>query len=174
MRSRSPQLVLTLGYRGPASRRCYGGSAPPSLLSTSWWTEFLLLFFRLLTVVRRRYTYNLIICSARLSRRPRPLSHPGCSRFLSTDAPWGPALGAQSWSCRPLLYYIGIQWHEQQLRVEVEERVSEQSRKNAAGQHHHRIHFDKCHPGYFVKIGMRNLHVIKKSNVVPTIHVEWF
>jgi len=25
----------------------------------------------------------------------------------------------------------------------------------AGGQHHHRIHMDKYHPGYFGKIGMR-------------------
>ena len=28
-------------------------------------------------------------------------------------------------------------------------------RGNAGGQHHHRINFDKYHPGYFGKIGMR-------------------
>merc|ERR1712040_11676 len=32
-------------------------------------------------------------------------------------------------------------------------------RGNAGGQHHHRINFDKYHPGYFGKVGMRNFHV---------------
>merc|ERR1712160_226935 len=45
-------------------------------------------------------------------------------------------------------------------------------RGNAGGQHHHRINFDKYHPGYFGKVGMRNLNLIKKGNVVPTINVE--
>jgi large subunit ribosomal protein L27Ae len=31
-------------------------------------------------------------------------------------------------------------------------------RGNAGGQHHHRINFDKYHPGYFGKVGMRNFH----------------
>mmetsp|Transcript_10180 Transcript_10180/g.32333 ORF Transcript_10180/g.32333 Transcript_10180/m.32333 type:complete len:146 (+) Transcript_10180:64-501(+) len=41
---------------------------------------------------------------------------------------------------------------------------------NAGGQHHHRINFDKYHPGYFGKVGMRNFHLIK--NIIPTINVE--
>eukprot|EP00416_Gambierdiscus_australes_P032716 CAMPEP_0171089674 /NCGR_PEP_ID=MMETSP0766_2-20121228/27275_1 /TAXON_ID=439317 /ORGANISM="Gambierdiscus australes, Strain CAWD 149" /LENGTH=145 /DNA_ID=CAMNT_0011547575 /DNA_START=79 /DNA_END=516 /DNA_ORIENTATION=+ len=41
---------------------------------------------------------------------------------------------------------------------------------NAGGQHHHRINFDKYHPGYFGKVGMRNFHLIKK--VVPIVNVE--
>ena len=32
-------------------------------------------------------------------------------------------------------------------------------RGNAGGQHHHRINFDKYHPGYFAKVRMRNFHV---------------
>merc|ERR1711876_6847 len=32
-------------------------------------------------------------------------------------------------------------------------------RGNAGGQHHHGINFDKYHPGYFGKVGMRNFHV---------------
>merc|ERR1712189_61803 len=31
-------------------------------------------------------------------------------------------------------------------------------RGNAGGQHHHRILFDKYHPGYFGKVGMRFFH----------------
>eukprot|EP00927_Polykrikos_kofoidii_P005732 TRINITY_DN1227_c0_g2_i3.p2 TRINITY_DN1227_c0_g2~~TRINITY_DN1227_c0_g2_i3.p2 ORF type:complete len:164 (-),score=17.05 TRINITY_DN1227_c0_g2_i3:152-595(-) len=42
----------------------------------------------------------------------------------------------------------------------------------SGGQHHHRINFDKYHPGYFGKVGMRNFHVIKQSNVIPTVNVD--
>ena len=31
-------------------------------------------------------------------------------------------------------------------------------RGNAGGQHHHRINFDQYHPGYFGKVGMKNLY----------------
>nr|ALS04635.1 60S ribosomal protein L27a [Pseudodiaptomus poplesia]ALS04636.1 60S ribosomal protein L27a [Pseudodiaptomus poplesia] len=47
-------------------------------------------------------------------------------------------------------------------------------RGNAGGQHHHRINFDKYHPGYFGKVGMRNFH--KHSNLAvyysPTINLD--
>mmetsp|Transcript_22223 Transcript_22223/g.60736 ORF Transcript_22223/g.60736 Transcript_22223/m.60736 type:complete len:148 (-) Transcript_22223:62-505(-) len=43
---------------------------------------------------------------------------------------------------------------------------------NAGGQHHHRTWFDKFHPGYFGKVGMRNFHLIKHSRVIPIINVE--
>lgn len=47
-------------------------------------------------------------------------------------------------------------------------------RGNAGGMHHHRINFDKYHPGYFGKTGMRNFHV--KAHTLarhcPTINVE--
>lgn len=47
-------------------------------------------------------------------------------------------------------------------------------RGNAGGQHHHRINFDKYHPGYFGKVGMRTFHIKKNSlkNYCPTINVE--
>lgn len=47
-------------------------------------------------------------------------------------------------------------------------------RGNAGGMHHHRINFDKYHPGYFGKVGMRNFHVKKNSLkcFMPTINVE--
>jgi large subunit ribosomal protein L27Ae len=35
-------------------------------------------------------------------------------------------------------------------------------RGNAGGMHQHRINFDKYHPGYFGKVGMRHYH--KKAN----------
>ena len=33
-------------------------------------------------------------------------------------------------------------------------------RGNAGGQHHHRINFDQYHPGYFGKVGMKNLYFV--------------
>jgi large subunit ribosomal protein L27Ae len=43
---------------------------------------------------------------------------------------------------------------------------------NAGGAHHHRINFDKYHPGYFGKLGMRHYH--KKANPTwkPTINLN--
>lgn len=48
----------------------------------------------------------------------------------------------------------------------------ESGRGNAGGQHHHRINFDKYHPGYFGKLGMRHFH--KKANPTwkPTINLN--
>ena len=45
-------------------------------------------------------------------------------------------------------------------------------RGNAGGQHHHRILFDKYHPGYFGKVGMRYFH--KKGNLsfCPSINLD--
>merc|ERR1719230_528310 len=45
-------------------------------------------------------------------------------------------------------------------------------RGNAGGQHHHRIMFDKYHPGYFGKVGMRYFHKQKNHFFCPTINVE--
>uniref|UniRef100_A0A7E4UZJ1 Large ribosomal subunit protein uL15 n=1 Tax=Panagrellus redivivus TaxID=6233 RepID=A0A7E4UZJ1_PANRE len=42
----------------------------------------------------------------------------------------------------------------------------------AGGMHHHRINFDKYHPGYFGKVGMRNFHVRKNSNYCPTLNLD--
>ena len=45
-------------------------------------------------------------------------------------------------------------------------------RGNAGGQHHHRILFDKYHPGYFGKVGMRYFH--KKGNLAfcPSLNLD--
>jgi len=45
-------------------------------------------------------------------------------------------------------------------------------RGNAGGQHQHRLNWDKYHPGYFGKVGMRHFH--KKANPTwkPTINVS--
>jgi len=37
----------------------------------------------------------------------------------------------------------------------------------AGGQHHHRTNFDKYHPGYFGKVGMRYFHERKVSTLPP-------
>jgi large subunit ribosomal protein L27Ae len=45
-------------------------------------------------------------------------------------------------------------------------------RGNAGGQHHHRILFDKFHPGYFGKVGMRQFHVKRNIGFCPVINVD--
>ncbi|GMH35149.1 hypothetical protein BSKO_03017 [Bryopsis sp. KO-2023] len=45
-------------------------------------------------------------------------------------------------------------------------------RGNAGGQHHHRILFDKFHPGYFGKVGMRKYHLNRNKVFSPIIPVE--
>ncbi|MCL4134980.1 UNVERIFIED_CONTAM: hypothetical protein GTU68_057331, partial [Idotea baltica] len=45
-------------------------------------------------------------------------------------------------------------------------------RGNAGGQHHHRINFDKYHPGYFGKLGMRNYHVRANRNYCPVVNLD--
>jgi len=45
-------------------------------------------------------------------------------------------------------------------------------RGNAGGNHHHRILFDKYHPGYFGKVGMRYFHLTKNQYHCPTINVD--
>ena len=44
-------------------------------------------------------------------------------------------------------------------------------RGNAGGEHHHRINFDKYHPGYFGKIGMRHLHKKHNPDWKPSINL---
>ncbi|KAJ7569870.1 hypothetical protein O6H91_01G098400 [Diphasiastrum complanatum] len=45
-------------------------------------------------------------------------------------------------------------------------------RGNAGGLHHHRILFDKYHPGYFGKVGMRYFHLNKNKYFCPTVNVD--
>lgn len=45
-------------------------------------------------------------------------------------------------------------------------------RGNGGGQHHHRINFDKYHPGYFGKVGMRCFHNTQQRFHCPTINLE--
>ncbi len=45
-------------------------------------------------------------------------------------------------------------------------------RGNAGGQHHHRINFDKFHPGYFGKVGMRTFHFMKNRDFCPTVNID--
>merc|ERR1711970_473198 len=42
----------------------------------------------------------------------------------------------------------------------------------AGGQHHHRINFDKYHPGYFGKVGMRNFHARKNNTFCTQINLD--
>ena len=43
---------------------------------------------------------------------------------------------------------------------------------NAGGLHHQRTWFDKYHPGYFGKVGMRHLHLLKNREWKTEINVD--
>ncbi|KAK1932752.1 putative ribosomal protein L15 [Babesia divergens] len=45
-------------------------------------------------------------------------------------------------------------------------------RGKAGGSSHHRILFDKFHPGYFGKVGMRYFHKVKNRFHCKTVNVE--
>ncbi|CAI5777928.1 Hypothetical predicted protein, partial [Podarcis lilfordi] len=45
-------------------------------------------------------------------------------------------------------------------------------RGNAGGLHHHRINFDKYHPGYFGKLGLRRYHLKKNQHFCPTVNLD--
>ncbi|EGC38289.1 60S ribosomal protein L27a [Dictyostelium purpureum] len=45
-------------------------------------------------------------------------------------------------------------------------------RGNAGGLTHHRINFDKYHPGYFGKLGMRHFHLLRNQSFCPTVSLE--
>lgn len=45
-------------------------------------------------------------------------------------------------------------------------------RGNAGGMHHHRINFDKYHPGYFGKVGMRHFHLNRNHSFAPTLNLD--
>ena len=45
-------------------------------------------------------------------------------------------------------------------------------RGNAGGQHHHKILFEKYHPGYFGKRGMRYFRKTKQKNYCPIINID--
>ncbi|KAF3830771.1 hypothetical protein GH733_001639 [Mirounga leonina] len=38
--------------------------------------------------------------------------------------------------------------------------------------HHHRINFDKYHPGYFGKVGMRHYHLKRNQSFCPTVNLD--
>jgi len=45
-------------------------------------------------------------------------------------------------------------------------------RGNAGGQHHHRILFDKYHPGHFGKVGMRHFHDTGNKKHCPSVNLD--
>merc|ERR1711939_16429 len=45
-------------------------------------------------------------------------------------------------------------------------------RGNAGGMHHHRIQYEKYHPGYFGKKGIRQFRMKKNQDYTPTINLE--
>ena len=42
----------------------------------------------------------------------------------------------------------------------------------AGGFHHHRTNFDKYHPGYFGKVGMRHFHLLRNPQWKPIINLD--
>ena len=51
-------------------------------------------------------------------------------------------------------------------------KITAGGRGNAGGQHHHRINFDKFHPGYFGKVGMRYFHKTNNKFYCPSINLD--
>ncbi|OXB74862.1 UNVERIFIED_CONTAM: hypothetical protein H355_017137 [Colinus virginianus] len=45
-------------------------------------------------------------------------------------------------------------------------------RGKAGGLQHHRSNFDKFHPGYFGKVGMRHFHLLRNQYTCPTLNVD--
>nr|KAF6330339.1 hypothetical protein mMyoMyo1_012329 [Myotis myotis] len=45
-------------------------------------------------------------------------------------------------------------------------------RGNAGGLHHHRISFDKYHPGDFGKLGMRHHHLKRNQSFCPMVNLD--
>ncbi|XP_059971708.1 large ribosomal subunit protein uL15-like [Mesoplodon densirostris] len=43
---------------------------------------------------------------------------------------------------------------------------------NAGGIHRHRINFNKYHPGYVGKVGMRHYHLKKNQNFCPSVNLD--
>nr|XP_054343088.1 60S ribosomal protein L27a-like [Pongo pygmaeus] len=43
---------------------------------------------------------------------------------------------------------------------------------NAGGLHHHRINFDKYHPGYFGKVGMKHYRLKRNQSFCPTVNFD--
>merc|ERR1712158_159593 len=44
--------------------------------------------------------------------------------------------------------------------------------RGLAGGHHHRINFDKYHPGYFGKVGMRHFHLLRNPKYCNSINLD--
>ncbi|XP_052015829.1 60S ribosomal protein L27a-like [Apodemus sylvaticus] len=42
----------------------------------------------------------------------------------------------------------------------------------AGGVHHHKINFDKYHPGYFGKVGMMHYHLKRNQSFCPTVTLD--
>ncbi|TYH84507.1 hypothetical protein ES332_D02G201700v1 [Gossypium tomentosum] len=45
-------------------------------------------------------------------------------------------------------------------------------RGNAGGIHYHRILFEKYHPGYFRKVGMRYFHKLRNKFYCPIVNID--
>jgi large subunit ribosomal protein L27Ae len=51
-------------------------------------------------------------------------------------------------------------------------RKHEAGRGNSGGMTHHRILFDRFHPGYFGKVGMRHYHLKRNPYFKPSINID--
>lgn len=60
----------------------------------------------------------------------------------------------------------------QSIKLTGKHRKHSGGRGNAGGMHHHRINFDKYHPGYFGKVGMRNFHLNRNHDFCPTLNLD--
>jgi large subunit ribosomal protein L27Ae len=56
--------------------------------------------------------------------------------------------------------------------ADMPDRIDPGGRGLAGGQHHHRTNFDKYHPGYFGKVGMRYYHKVQGQFWKPTINLD--
>nr|XP_045048283.2 60S ribosomal protein L27a-like [Desmodus rotundus] len=45
-------------------------------------------------------------------------------------------------------------------------------RGNAGGLHHHRVNFDKYHPGYFGKVSVRHYRLKRNQSFCPTVNLD--
>merc|ERR1712139_561080 len=58
------------------------------------------------------------------------------------------------------------------LKKNGKKRKNPGGRGNAGGQHHHRINWDKYHPGYFGKVGMRYFHKTNNQYFKPVVNID--
>lgn len=70
------------------------------------------------------------------------------------------------------LVNVEVRWELISYNLIGKHRKHPGGRGNAGGMHHHRINFDKYHPGYFGKLGMRNFHLNRNHNFCPSLNLD--